>query len=332
MAEIARLMTPDPSGPSRGHASSASQQRWPDLYIVGAPRTGTGFLWRGLLSHPGVFMSRPKEPLYFCSDLDTGTAADDRSFIRDARTYLSLFEAASTDALLGEACVYNLFSTVAAAAIQRVQPAARLIISLREPIAQMISFHGIRRGEGQEDLPFADAIAAQPERLVGRRLPRHAVIVPAYQYRAVASYAAQVARYLEVFPRDQVLILFYEDLQKDATAWLTSTLDFLGLPPAGAVVPGVVNRHWATRWPWLAGAMRSERVLAASKRVVPRRLHPIGRNWAVRLVRANRQVAPVTQIDPRLRAELRAELADDVARLEHLLDIDLSDRWGSYRT
>lgn len=36
--------------------------RRPDLFIVGAPKTGTSSLHRYLEQHPDVFMSRPKEP------------------------------------------------------------------------------------------------------------------------------------------------------------------------------------------------------------------------------------------------------------------------------
>ena len=42
----------------------------PDFFIVGAPKCGTTALSEYLRSHPNVFMTEPKEPMYFMPDLN----------------------------------------------------------------------------------------------------------------------------------------------------------------------------------------------------------------------------------------------------------------------
>ncbi len=298
--------------------------RWPDFFIVGAPRSGTTYLYEALRRHRGVFMPFPKEPLYFCSDLNTDTAADRREFITAEGDYLGLFSDAPTDALVGEACVFNLFSNIAAQRIRAARPDARIIISLREPVAQMVSFHAVRLAEGQEELPFADAIDAEAERREGRRLPANAVLVPAYAYRAVASYAAQVERFLDEFPRDRVLILMHDELRSDPDRWLARAAEFLGLSAERLGDPGVVNASWQSRWPWLTRATRSQTLIATAKRAVPQRLHRRARHGAESLGRINRRRIGSPTISSELRARLRAELAPDVHRLEDLIGTDLA--------
>ena len=41
----------------------------PNLFLVGQPRTGTSALHNVLNQHPDIFMSVPKEPVYFTKDL-----------------------------------------------------------------------------------------------------------------------------------------------------------------------------------------------------------------------------------------------------------------------
>ena len=42
----------------------------PNLFIIGAPKSGTTSLYQYLRSHPNIFMCTPKEPNYFSNDLN----------------------------------------------------------------------------------------------------------------------------------------------------------------------------------------------------------------------------------------------------------------------
>ena len=182
-----------------------------------------------LQQHPDVFMPANKEPRFHCSDLDSGSDLDGKFFIRDQGEYLALFDAAGLAARVGEGCIFNLFSTTAADSIKEMSPDAKIIILLREPVEQMYSFHAVRRRNATEDLDFGAALDAEADRREGRRLPKLARNLKMYQYRAVASYTDQVARYFERFGRDKVLVLIYEELRSDPRAAYLQTLDFLGL-------------------------------------------------------------------------------------------------------
>ena len=91
----------------------------PNTFIVGAPRSGTTALHHYLSQHPDIFMSEPKEPHHFGRDLWTEYTEFFRRF-RDKDRYLALFAEANGHAAVGEASVWYLFSSTAAAEICEV--------------------------------------------------------------------------------------------------------------------------------------------------------------------------------------------------------------------
>jgi len=148
-----------------------------------------------------------------------------------------------------------------------------------------------------------------------------------YQYRAVASYAEQVARYLDAFGRENVHVIIFDDFIRDPAASYRMTLDFLGIDATFQPELAVVNAHAANISPRLASLVRDPAVVRRLKRLVPRPLHhPIGRLRAG-LRGWNRKSARRAPVDLELRGRLRAELAPDVARLGELLGRDLSAIW-----
>jgi len=317
----------DPSPKTVQDASIGAQSRVPNFFVVGAPRCASTFMYTYLRQHPDVFMAANKDPRFFCSDLDSGSDADAGFFMRDEQEYLSLFADAHGARRMGEACVFNLFSTVAAARIKAASPEAKIIIMLRDPVEQMYSYHAVRRRNATEDLDFEAALAAEADRREGRRLPRLARNVKMYQYRAVASYTDQVARYFDAFGRHNVHVVIFDDFVRDPAASYRATLEFLDVDPDFRPDFEIVNAHAANISPRLATLLRDPATVRRLKRLVPGRLHyPIG--WLrARLRGLNQQPTLRAPVDLELRDRLRTELGPEVMRLGALLGRDLSAIW-----
>ena len=121
--------------------------RRPNLFIVGAGKSGTTALYEYLNQHPAIFMSPVKEPHYFASDFYVKQSTSTFSRFTDEHAYLRLFENAADEVWLGEASPSYLPSTVAASEIYKFNPASRIIIMLRNPIeAIYAAYHQFRFG------------------------------------------------------------------------------------------------------------------------------------------------------------------------------------------
>jgi hypothetical protein len=301
----------------------------PNFFIVGAPKAGTTAMYAYLAMHPDVFMPERKEPSYFAADLDERTRGADRWFVRDLDAYLALFSGWCGQRRVGEASTMYLYSEVAARAIQRFEPQARIIAMLREPVEAMYALHAQKFKSGSEDIKgFEAALAAEADRAAGHRVPKWTNMPKALQYRKVVSYADQVARYLDTFPSDQVLVLIFEEFVSSPGSAYRQVCEFLDIDASTAAHLPPVNENARPRSLLVRNLLRSH-----PKRIAGRRPPRLARKvWSGVLKPAvtamNTEVTPREALDPRLRSALVAELAPDVARLGRLLGRDLSACWG----
>lgn len=199
----------------------------PNFFIVGAPRCGTASMYLYLKQHPEIYVSVLKEPQFFGQDLPPVPHG-----IRDEDVYLELFEGANGRALRGEASVWYLSSLQAPYEIRAFSPDAKILILLREPAQMAYSLHSLYLRTGNEELEsFEDALAAEPERREGSRIPAGAYFPPGLQYTETARYAPNVERYRDVFGPENVLCVFFDDFVADPAAEYRRALEFLGADP-----------------------------------------------------------------------------------------------------
>jgi len=285
--------------------------RRPNLFIVGAPKCGTTALAHYLGSHPDVFMTRrPKEPFHFSSDLHPN------SRFRDEADYLGLF-AQTSARVRGEASTWYLYSQVAAPRIRSFDPDARLIVMFRNPVEMLPSLHAqFRWNEMESEADFARAWRLQDERPQRRFL----------QYRAVASFGEQLERLYSVFPREQVHVVFMQDLRADTLSVYRRTLEFLGLEDDGRETFEVVNARKAPRSRLLHRVVRNTPApLAWMARAVKKALGLRELGILAKVERMNIRRIEAQKLSEELRTEVMTALAPDVRRLEEITGRDLRD-------
>jgi hypothetical protein len=301
--------------------------RTPDFFIVGAAKCGTTSLYRYLGRHPEVFMPSTKWINYFNVDLASSANCacwDD---------YLTHFADAGDARRVGEASESSLYSKRAAAGIRDACPGADIIIMLRNPVDVLHSLHSQLLFSGVEDIEdFAEALAAEPDRKRGERLPPVTHHPQEWLlYREAAQFAEQVERYLDVFGRDRVQVILFDDFRNDTAGVYADTLRFLGVDPGFQPDFDVHNANAAVRNRRLDGFMRRppESVRRLVRAVLP--ATGLRRGIAGRLRRLNTTETPRPALDPALRAELQRELAPDIERLAELIGRDLGHWFGPVR-
>jgi Sulfotransferase domain len=296
-------------------AAGLSPMRKPDFFIVGAPKCGTTALYSYLKSHPEVFMSLIKEPQFFAEE----TISDPQA-IRSFGDYRELFAGATTERRVGEASTAYVSSRCAPGRIKSFQPDTQIIIMLRHPVDMMYSLHGTLYSGGVEAIAgFAEALRQdEREKADGPRLSGRHVEPP---YRLMAAYASQVERYFQVFGRDRVCVLLYDDFKAQPSRVFRSVLRFLDLSTDFEPRFCVVNPSPQARSKAVQKLLRKP---PSSVHSLVHAILPVSirRFIGESLMKLNDRALP--PIDPALRLRLIADFEPEVRRLSRLLGRDLS--------
>jgi hypothetical protein len=325
---------PDPDTPPPAIPPGA---RVPDFFIIGHEKCGTTALFHILRQHPQIFMPDRKEPRFFAPDLRDPALRTTGRLPRTLEEYLSLFAEAGADQRAGEASPQYIRSARAARLIAEIQPQARIIAILREPISFIRAFHlECVRSLVESERDLRKALALEAPRREGRRIPRGSTAPDRLFYREHVRYTDQLRRFEELFGEGRLLVVIYDDFRADNDATVRRVLRFLDVDDEVQLQP------WEARRTRKAVRMRRlHRVALAVQRA--RRGHPNARRLArtvdaltPRAMRSNRvnelfrrivfTVPP--PLDERFMRELRHQIKPEVVALSDHLGRDLVSEWG----
>ena len=326
--ESARSRMPQSqSQPHRGLADGAAK---PNFFIVGAPKCGTTSLHEYLQRHPDVFMPFYKEPHYFGSDLLGSRFEQFRG--RPGR-YLKLFRDATGERRIGESSPWYLVSRRAAEEIHAYDPGAKIIIMLRNPVDMLYSMWSQFRYSGNEQLEtFEEALAAESDRKAGQRIRRAAHCVTGLFYREMGRFSEQVERYFELFGRENVKVIIFDDFKADTAAVYREVLEFLDIDSEFETAFDVVNPNKEVRLEWLQRLIVSSgfslmllkdrlTYLATTHSLAPYSYRTRAVKGMIAVYTKYERRSPLT---PELRQVLAGEFQDDIDKLSDLLGRDLS--------
>jgi hypothetical protein len=308
------------AGPQPTLRDPPAPGRLPNFLLIGAAKAGTTSLARYLGQHPEVFVSPWKEPNYFAfagEALPTRGPASAEVLqallyfhsVTDFAQYQALFRGAVSAKAVGEASVRYFYYPKAPRRIHATIPDVRLVVILRDPVSRLYSHHCMNLQYQLEPLGLREALAAEPARIrAGWGWDWH--------YVAVSRYAAQLRRYFELFDRQQIQVILYDDWAAHPLPTFQSICRHIGV--SDGFTPDTSEREKVARRPRLLALDRWLHWPSTTRRVIERALpRPLWRPIAAQLSRWNSR--PVPPLDDALRAELAPLFRDDIAELESLL-------------
>ncbi|MFD0979405.1 sulfotransferase family protein [Tropicimonas aquimaris] len=293
----------------------------PDFILIGAGRSGTTSLYHYLAQHPQIAMSQVKETNYFCWCVE-GEAIDDVEtaevtyLVRSDADYTNQFSHALPTQLCGEASPRYLYAPGVAERIASDAPHARLIAILRNPIERAWSNWMGLRNAGAEDRSFEQMIEAEIRSLERPLQPGERSILRAGMYHE------HLSRYLEVVPRNRLLVLLFDDFKRAPGDVLASVFRFLEVDQSAVINVSVrFNPTGVPRNQFLDRITAKSPLTAALKTSLPT---PIARplyRTAMRL-RASNRARP--DMSAQARTKLQELYRADTEALEYFLGRDLS--------
>jgi hypothetical protein len=206
----------------------------PDFIIIGAQRGGTTSLYNYLTDHPGVGGAFSKEVHFFDKSYQKGLMWYRAQFPSVLQKYY-VEHARGQEFITGEASPYYLFHPRVPQRVFAVMPAVKLIVLLRNPVNRAYSQYYHEVDCGYETLSFEEAIESEAARtrVDTARIARDERFVSFshqhHSYLARGLYVDQLKAWMDVFPREQFLILKSEDFYADPHHAMQQTLAFLGL-------------------------------------------------------------------------------------------------------
>ena len=206
------------------HGHQVADGRWPNLFILGAPKCGTTSIASWLSAHPAVLVSNPKEPAFFNDDYKDG------HFRGRPKQYRSLFQTDLPTTWYCDATVDYLASKTAIPSIVKVAPQARFVVAVRNHADLLFSMHQQELISGNELISdFEKAFALSAERRRGRKIPITRPEPKKIDYEERAKMGLQLMRAIESIPREQILIIDFEQIRQDPAAIWSEICTFLNI-------------------------------------------------------------------------------------------------------
>lgn len=208
----------------------------PDFLVLGAARSATTSLHYYLEQHPDVVMSTIKEPNFFAFDhavdppaplIDPASPIVTKS-VPDRADYERLFAHAAPGNAVGDASPLYLYVREAPEQIRQLIPEPRLIAVLRNPVDRAYS-HWLHINRDRPDVVLSGVRRDFETEMAGS--PEYAPYSGASTVLRMGLYDTQIARYVDTFGSDALLVLPYESVIDDASTALARICDHLGVAP-----------------------------------------------------------------------------------------------------
>jgi len=292
----------------------------PTAYLIGAPKAGSSALSAFLDEHPEISLSSVKETNFHCEDFNISKPHNETE-------YLSLFEMNTQTKVLLDGSILNLYSQKAAQAIYDYCPDAKIIVILRDPVKATYAWHSQMVFTANEPIQdFSKALAAETHRKNGELIPPAGTTHDCPQflfYSEVMRYGQQLKKYFDLFPKEQILVLFQEDLIASPQTTYDKILAFLSVTP---FTPNFrpINTNKSRRFRRLYSLLKIF-LAAPAKRLLPMKMRLKLINILEFFTASN---STRSKLDKEINKALRDSFSSDIAQLETLLGVNLS-HWKS---
>jgi len=248
----------------------------PSFFLAGYQKTGSTWLFHCLREHPQVFLPASDAIHFF-----------DIHYHRGVDWYRSFFEEVTNQSQIGDATPSYMRSHVSRERMTNLNPGAKYIVTLRNPIERAFSHYWHEKKKRTIRYDF--------ETCLGNNVDIFD------DWVATGFYHQHLTHLFSLVDRDQVLVLFYEDLKESPEQFFDQVLQFLAIDTK--FVPSALNQQMNSAW---------------FRPTCQERLHNIWKGHPMNESEYDRG------IQPKFRKSLGDVFREENDRLGHLVGRDLS--------
>ncbi len=325
--ELIMIETIKKSSPLNSSRTLNKHELIPDFLIIGAGKSGTTSLDKYLKQHPEIFIPKVKEPNFYgyettkMQDLmkDPGEVKHYQGSVTTFEQYTNLFRDAKPGQQKGETSNTYMYHPEAPVRIKFYNPTMKLIAILRQPASRLYSrYLHLARESRLPSKDFADC------------LDKSSVWWQRNDLIKEGFYFKNLSPYYELFPRENIKIYLYEELNNQPEKVLEDIYNFLGVDPTFKPdltvrynQSGIIKNKFLDRIYGQKGIVNT-----TLKALVPvETFHKLKNNvWLQRTINELRgKNLERPKMDPAIRQMLTQDVyGDDIRKLQTLIGKDLS--------
>lgn len=273
---------------------------------VGGQKCASSWLHAIAGSHPEIAISTPKEVDFFSYYFDRGY-----------QWYDGHFPEGSEEKVQFESSPSYMIDPRSAERAAHYNQDLRILALLRDPVKRAFSNHTHEIIKGHiAACPFEDGMRNNPA------------------YLDQGMYAKHLAHWFSAFPKDQIKVMFAEDISADAAGCAADAFSFMGVEPSfqSAILTERRNESDRAKSPALRNALRTGGDWLRRQGLEPALARAKKTKIVSNVLSAN-SVKVTDEIPPMLadtQKQLVEHFADDVAQLTDLLGV--KPPWASWNT
>ncbi|MBI5918951.1 MAG: sulfotransferase domain-containing protein [Nitrosomonadales bacterium] len=279
------------------------------FFVVGASKSGTSSINEYLEQHPAINMVKHKDvACYFCNDYGMPITLEE---------YRGMLFPDGTYNATGDCCHAYLTDEHSASWIHSEFPNAKIIIILRNPADRAFSQYHWLVAHGYEFAEtFEEALRMEDDRYM-RNVRKQADLIQGYKdnylYFRSGLYSQQVRRYIDLFPRENILFIRFDDLRQNSAAVVSRVYSFVGVDAAELPALKIYNERVE---PY--SIRRQYFIRRYLSKILPWRL-------VNQLLKWNLKKTVHSKFNPETRYRLQVDFGEDVKKTQQLTGLDLSN-------
>ncbi len=184
--------------------------RLPDFIIIGAAKCGTTSLHSYLQQHPQIYLCSQKETFFFINE-SVRFKLKPWGAVTEFEDYLAFFEGAPINSIVGEISTNYYAYSESAKLIQNLIPQVKIIAILRDPADRAFSHYSMFVSAGHEKEDFSNFIEKDN------------------RYVTKGFYYSELLPFFEVFEKEQIKVLLFDDLCKNPIGFMQDLFRYVGV-------------------------------------------------------------------------------------------------------
>jgi len=191
----------------------------PNTFIIGVQKAGTTTLDDWLAQHPQIYCYESLKDVLLFVRFKSMDEIEQR-MQKEPVPYKG-------QPVVLQSAVNYIFYPQYIERLSQMSPSAKLIVILRNPVDRAVSSYGYFTKMLRETRDMKEALMYEPKPTIEFSKDNSD-----FTYIEHGFYAKQIKSCQEYFPKEQLLVLDYDDLANNPSALLQKTFSFLGIDPA----------------------------------------------------------------------------------------------------